>query len=78
MPPVSITCVTPMASRPMIDTCSTMTNSRCALKRKLVPRMLQPTDFEEHDDGEEHQEDPGIVRVSPRVAHCEASLIRST
>ena len=42
MPPVRITCVTPMASRPMIETCSTITSRRCPLKRKLAPRTCQP------------------------------------
>ena len=78
MPPVRITCVTPIASRPTIDTCSTMTSRRCPLKRKLEPRMLQPDRLEQHRDADEHQEDPGVVRQSPRPLNCAASLMRST
>ena len=77
MPPVRITCVTPMASRPMIETCSTMTSRRCPLNRKLVPRTLQPDRLEEHGDADEHQEDPGVVRESP-LRQWAASLISST
>ncbi len=43
MPAVMITCVTPIASRPTIDTCSTMICNRCGLNRKLCPRSIQPS-----------------------------------
>jgi hypothetical protein len=43
MPVVMITWVTPIASRPVVETCRMMISSRLELKRKLWPRRVQPS-----------------------------------
>ena len=77
MPPVRITCVTPMASRPMIDTCSTITSRRWPLKRKLAPRTLPADRLEQHGDADEHEED-SCVAGQAAGRQWAASLMRST
>src|SRR5471032_217722 len=42
MPVVMITCVTPIASRPMIDTCRIISTRRWEFIRKLWSRTIQP------------------------------------
>ncbi len=77
MPPVRITCVTPIASNPTIETCSTMTSRRCPLNRKLAPRTPQPIVSNRTAMPIEHQQHPGVGRESP-FRQCAASLMRSS
>ena len=51
MPPVMITCVTPMAMMPTTETCRIMMLTGAAeLNRKLWPRKIQPSDLEDERD----------------------------
>ena len=77
MPPVMITCVTPMAMRPTMETCRIMTSRRCGLPEEALAAHRPAQRLEQQRDADQHEQDAefvGQAAAAPALLRSAATI----